>query len=212
MSNIETSGRVLNKAAYIYDLVQPLVTFGQEGRINAAMADGLNLEAGSSILDVGCGTGLMTAELVRLNRNCQVVGIDASASMVKVAEKKRGSKQCSFLQAVAEDLPFEDGSFDAVTSALFFHHIDMTLKKKALSEIYRVLKSSGTLLVADMGIPYSRIGRITSYLAWKLYRQPEIRENSLGRLTELVLGSPFENYRELGRFSGYITMFSAEKN
>ena len=212
MDNMETQGRVLNNAAYIYDLVQPLVTFGQEGRINAAMADTLNLEPGSRILDVGCGTGLMTAELARRNRDCRALGIDASAPMIKVAKKKRGSERCRFLQALAEDLPFDDGSFDAVTSALFFHHIDLPLKKKALSEIYRVLKSPGVLLVADMGIPYTGIGRLTSFLAWKIYRQPEIRENSLGRLTEIVKESPFENYTELGQFSGYITLFRAEKN
>ena len=211
MNGFETEGRVLKKAALIYDFVQPLVTFGQENNLNHSMAYYLPDRDKLKILDVGCGTGRMTAAFSRRNVHSRVIGIDASEEMINMARRKRGGEGCEFQRALGEDLPFGDGFFDVVCSALFFHHINRDLKKRTLDEIYRVLKPGGFLLVADMGIPYTLPGRLTSFLAWKIYRQPEIRENSEGLLTELIKASHLRNYRELNRFSGYITMFRADK-
>ena len=211
--DLETEGRVLNKAALIYDYVQPFVTFGQELKINSAVSVilGEELENSSNILDIGCGTGLMTSEIAGQNSSWIVTGIDASFSMIKYAEKKRSSENCIFQQALGENLPFDESTVDAAVSALFFHHINKNLKKKTLAEIKRILKPGGKVIIADMGIPYTALGKITSYLAWKLLRQPEIRENSVGMMTELIKQEGFINYRETGRYSGYITIMEAEK-
>ena len=132
---MKTEGRVLNRAALIYDYVQPFVTFGKESKINNSVAELLNLKNGDKILDIGCGTGNMTSLIAEKYKGCFITGIDASASMIKTADRKRGSETCRFIQALAEDLPFEDESFSAVTSALFFHHVNRGLKQKTLEEI-----------------------------------------------------------------------------
>ena len=59
-TKLTTEGRVLDKAATIYDLVQPLVTLGQEKRLNNWLAADLKAASKSHILDVGCGTALPT--------------------------------------------------------------------------------------------------------------------------------------------------------
>ena len=59
------------------------------------------------------------------------VGIDAAGKMIEGARKKRGSKTCCFKVAAAENLLFKDESFDSVISTLFFHHIQLDLKKKS---------------------------------------------------------------------------------
>jgi len=208
---LPTQGRVLAKAATVYDAVQPLITFGQERRLNTWVADKLDLGDGSRALDVGCGTGLLTVAIAERHPSCEVVGIDASKPMLRVARRKRSRPNCSYKQAVAEHLPFDDEFFDVVTSALFFHHVNREYKARSLNEALRVLKPNGRLLTADMGRPYTFLGWAVSHAAWILLRQPEIKENIDGVLGELVTASGFQDFAEVGRFSGYITVFSARK-
>jgi ubiquinone/menaquinone biosynthesis C-methylase UbiE len=132
--------------------------------------------------------------------------------MIRQATTKRERTNCHFLQALGEDLPFDDASFELVTSALFFHHVDRELKLQSLGEIYRVLKPGGVLLIADMDRPYTSLGWLMSWVAWKLFRQPEIKENMDGLLRELIPQSGFEDMCEIGRFSGYIKVLKAKRN
>ncbi len=209
--NLKTEGRVLNKAALIYDFVQPVVTLGQEKRLNSFIAKSLLPGEGDNIIDIGCGTGVLTAEIADSFKEIRITGIDASMSMIKTAIRKRGKPNCRFVQALGEDLPFENGSFDTAVSALFFHHINKNLKIKCLSEIMRILKPGGRVVIADMNIPYTIRGEIISYLAWKLLFQPEIRENMTGLVNILLKDQGFINIKDTGRFSGYITVTEAEK-
>ncbi|MBN2644345.1 MAG: methyltransferase domain-containing protein [Desulfuromonadaceae bacterium] len=207
---LPTRGRVLVHAATVYDLVQPFVTLGQEARLNRWLAQQIHLPAGSCVLDVGCGTGLLTVRIAEQHPEVQVTGIDASRPMVDVAIKKRARGNCHFQQALAEELPFEDQSFDLVTSALFFHHVDQELKQRTLQEIMRVLKPGGTLLIADMDRPYTALGWAMSWTAWKLFRQPEIKENMDGLLREEIVRAGFRGLREIAKFSGYIRVVEAQ--
>lgn len=201
---LPTRGRVLVHAASVYDQVQPFVTLGQESRLNRWLAGQIELLDGGQVLDVGCGTGLLTIQIAERHPQLQVVGIDASRPMIEQAIRKRSRPNCEFRQALGEDLPFADQSFELVTSALFFHHVDRELKQRCLQEILRVLKPGGTLLIADMDRPYTWLGWLMSWTAWTLFRQPEIKENMDGVLREEISRVGFSDLCELGRFSGYI--------
>ncbi|MEJ2202261.1 MAG: methyltransferase domain-containing protein [Desulfuromonadaceae bacterium] len=207
---LPTRGRVLVHAATIYDLVQPLVTLGQEARLNQWLAEQIQLPAGAQVLDIGCGTGLLTARIARKHPQLRVMGIDASKPMINVAIRKRATANCHFQQALAEELPFPAAHFELVTSALFFHHVDRELKQRTLQECRRVLKPGGRLLIADMDRPYTPLGWAMSWTAWKLFRQPEIKENMDGILREEIVRAGFTDLTELGRFSGYIRVLRAE--
>lgn len=193
-------------------MVQPLVTLGQEARLNQWLANRIDLPPGAAILDIGCGTGLLTARIAERYPDHKVIGIDASRPMIDVARNKRSRANCSFQLALAEDLPFADDSFTAVTSALFFHHVNHSLKRQTLKEVFRVLKAEGELLVADMDRPYTALGWAMSWTAWKLLRQPEIKENMDGVLREEIITCGFTDLCEIGRFSGYIRVFKARKS
>jgi ubiquinone/menaquinone biosynthesis C-methylase UbiE len=209
--SLPTKGRVLVKAALVYDQVQPFVTLGQEARMNRWIAERIRPPDGARVLDVGCGTGLLTVQIAEGAPGCFVEGIDASGPMIRVARQKRTRPNCTFRQALAEELPYPNEHFDLVTSALFFHHVDRELKRRCLTEIYRTLKPGGLLVIADMDKPYTIMGWLLSYGAWLLFRQPEIKENLDGVLREEVGQSGFDAIEDRGQFSGYIRVFSARR-
>ncbi|NJE61377.1 methyltransferase domain-containing protein [Thermococcus sp. 21S7] len=93
-------------------------------------------------LDLGCGTGDYTLELKR--RGFDVIGLDASEGMLKVARKK--GVEC--IKGDAYSLPFPDGSFDLVLSVTMFEFIHEP--ERVVAEINRVLKPGGEVLIATM--------------------------------------------------------------
>jgi ubiquinone/menaquinone biosynthesis C-methylase UbiE len=95
------------------------------------------------VLDVGCGTGLMSATLAASGR--RVVGVDLSAAMIARARRKKGP-QMEFVQGDAEKLPVEDGGFDAVVNLISFHHYPNPAR--AVAEFRRVLRPGGRLVLA----------------------------------------------------------------
>ena len=111
-------------------------------------------------LDEACGTGDMAIEL--LKRGCAVTGVDLSEEMLAIARRKTASagfqlSTFNFQLANAEALPFDDASFDAVTSAFGirnFVHLD-----KGLAEMARVLKSGGRMVILEMSTPDSALVR-----------------------------------------------------
>ena len=100
------------------------------------------IPAGSRVLDLCCGHGSLTAALVAAGH--EVVGADFSPAMLDNAGK--AAPGASFVQADAQDLPFEDGRFDAVTCNFGIMHVPD--QAKALAEIARVLKPGGTFAMS----------------------------------------------------------------
>jgi ubiquinone/menaquinone biosynthesis C-methylase UbiE len=106
----------------------------------------LNVSADASVLELACGTGIVTRRLRdRLGSEAKLVATDLNEAMLDYASKKfRPEEIVEWKQADATDLPFADQSFDAVVcqfGLMFFPD-----KEKAVSETYRVLKPGGTFL------------------------------------------------------------------
>lgn len=103
------------------------------------------LEDGMKILDVGCGTGYFTRLLAEGKQHVQLTGLDIDEVFIAFARKKAEEKGLSidFLTGDATALPFEEGTFDLVTSHTFFHSV--TDPEKALSEMKRVVKKGGMI-------------------------------------------------------------------
>ena len=119
------------------------------------------LDAGDTVLDVGCGTGtLAIAAKKRVGSMGAVFGIDASPAMVARATGKavRARVDVTFTNAVVEALPFPDARFDAALSTLMLHHLPRQVRRQCATEIRRVLKPGGRLLLVDFGRPQTRNG------------------------------------------------------
>ena len=101
------------------------------------------------ILDVGAGTGAMAAHAVRRWPAVEVDGVDASAGMLEIAERGRAGlspgerRRLRYRQALADTLPFEDGTFDLALSAFVLQLVPSRFR--ALREMRRVLRPGGRL-------------------------------------------------------------------
>ena len=98
---------------------------------------------GEIILDIGCGTARLTAEITRVAPRADVIGTDLSATMLSEAFAHAGSV-ARFVRADAIRLPFGDGTFDAVFSTATFHWVPD--HGALFADIHRVLKSGGRLV------------------------------------------------------------------
>jgi ubiquinone/menaquinone biosynthesis C-methylase UbiE len=103
------------------------------------------LNRSSKILDIGAGTGYYIDQLSR--NGAEVVGLDVSEGMLRQARKRLGLS-ARLVQGDACDLPFADDSFDAVLATRVFSHIPELARP--LSEIRRVLRLGGALIVSDI--------------------------------------------------------------
>jgi ubiquinone/menaquinone biosynthesis C-methylase UbiE len=128
--------------AGFYDgVIEPLVTaIRQIGLTVCPPAEGMRL------LDVGCGTG--TNLKLYHDAGCQVSGIDLSAAMLAVAVDKLGD-QAGFLLGDAARMPYADGVFDLVTAMLTLHEMPAAVRPAAISEMVRVTKAGGWVLLID---------------------------------------------------------------
>ena len=131
-----------------YDRMNHLMTLGMDRRWRRHAVRRLALAAGGEVLDVACGTGDMVVVLQK--QGARVTGVDLSEAMLALARRKVGAG-ATLRQGDAEALPFEEALFDAVTCAFGvrnFVHLD-----RGLSEMARVLRAGGQMLILEMATP-----------------------------------------------------------
>lgn len=141
------------------------------------------------VLDVGCGTGLLTTRLVGALDARLVVGCDLSAAMLGQAAGR--SRAARWVQADAMHVPVRDGSVDAALSTESFHWIPN--QGQAARELHRVLRPGGRLVIG-MVTPRTRIaGRVAAVGASALGQQPHWP--TVSELSALLEGAGFETPR-----------------
>lgn len=156
-----TQGHVIRWAGS-YDALTDMLLLGRRSRIRRATVDLAGVQPGAAVLEVGCGTGDVSLAAKRLAGPAGTVyGIDPSPEMIAVARAKaeRDGSDVTFQIGLIEALAFSDAAFDVVLSSLMMHHLPGDLKRRGLSEVARVLKPGGRLLIVDMKRPTTRLGR-----------------------------------------------------
>ncbi|KSV82585.1 bifunctional demethylmenaquinone methyltransferase/2-methoxy-6-polyprenyl-1,4-benzoquinol methylase UbiE [Ensifer adhaerens] len=145
---------VFHKVAKRYDIMNDVMSAGLHRAWKDAMIAALNppRREGYRTLDVAGGTGDIAFRIIEASdRKAHSTVLDINGSMLAVgaerAEKKKLSANLDFVEANAEDLPFEANTFDAYTIAFGIRNVPRI--DVALREAYRVLKRGGRLLVLE---------------------------------------------------------------
>ncbi|CAB1275331.1 class I SAM-dependent methyltransferase [Candidatus Nitrosacidococcus tergens] len=205
----KTKGSVLKWQAYIYDLECTLV--GLSSNFRQATLNYAQLNTGMRVLDVGCGTGVLTRLAAKkVGDMGEIIGVDPSVQMISLAQKKSLQLQSTakFELGVIEDLPFLDCSFDLVLSSLMFHHLPNDLKLKGLQEIFRVLKPNGRFLGVDIGEPKHFLWWS---ILWLYLAIPNIATNIKGKIPNYLNQAGFEEVEIMGYWFSLINFWSAKK-
>ena len=154
----ETISSMFDSIAPVYDRLNHLLSFGIDRswrrRLVRAVSSFCALRGGEvKVLDMACGTGDVSIALRR--KGLDVVGADISENMLALARKK--APEIDFRYGDASELPFADGSFDAVTIAFGIRNFDK--RAQCIRELHRVLKEGGMLAIAEFSIPRNRLWR-----------------------------------------------------
>ena len=115
-----------------------------------------NVSSSDNVLDVACGPGLVACEFAK--RANKVTGIDITQKMIEQArlqQDKLGLSNIEWNIGTAYPLPYSSDSFSVVITRYSFHHF--LTPSKILSEMIRVCKPEGTVLIADAALPKDKI-------------------------------------------------------
>jgi demethylmenaquinone methyltransferase/2-methoxy-6-polyprenyl-1,4-benzoquinol methylase len=173
-----------------YHAMGALLSFGQDPRWRRMLVDAIDPHPGQRILDAACGTGLVTLALAR--RGCAVVGLDQNEAMLEAAQSRLAHAgglggRVTFVVGQAEQLPFDDGEFDALSFTYLLRYVDD--RSATMRELARVVKPGGRLGMVEFGVPRLAPTRAL----WRLHTRASLP--LLGRLV-----SPA--WLEVGRFLG----------
>ena len=130
-----------------YDLLNSLLSAGNDKLWRIHMQRAVRPQPGERILDVAAGTGASAAPMAKAG--ALVTALDISHGMLEEGRKRH--PDIEFVHGSAEELPFDDDSFDAV--AISFGLRNVQQPRVALSEFHRVLKPGGRLLICEFSQP-----------------------------------------------------------
>jgi demethylmenaquinone methyltransferase/2-methoxy-6-polyprenyl-1,4-benzoquinol methylase len=137
-----------------YDRYARLLSFGQDPRWRAFLVSRVDVRPTDKVLDVATGTAAVAIELVRYT-GCSVVGIDQSPEMLAAGrarvERAGLADRIELREGRAEELPFDDGSFDALTFTYLLRYVDDPAT--SLRELARVVRPGGTIAGLEFGVP-----------------------------------------------------------
>lgn len=145
--------RVFNAIAPVYDQGNAFLSFGLASRWRQQAVASFRADPPQRVLDVACGTGDFVIAVLNASPASEVIGLDFSEEMLRLACKKVSN--ATFVQGDVLALPFDAERFDAITVGFGLRNfVDIP---KALSEMARVLKPGGRLIILEATQPSSRL-------------------------------------------------------
>ena len=174
-----------------YDRLAELLSFGQNGRWRRAMIDQVTPNDGGVILDVASGTAGVAIALAK-RTTAKVVGADLTEQMLRRGKRNVAATgladRVTLVTGRAEQLPFPDASFDALTFTYLLRYVDDP--QATLAELSRVVKPGGRVASLEFAVPPSPLW----HAAWWLYTR------ALLPAAGLLTGG--REWLDVGRFLG----------
>lgn len=146
-------GQLFDRIAGTYDGLNHLLSLNIDRRWRRRAVR--QMQPVSHVLDVAIGTADLTLEILRQGKTQQITGIDLSRKMMEIGQNKAAKLGCSdkirFDYGSAQQMPYADASFDAVTCAYGVRNfVNMD---EGLREMYRVLRPGGELMILEFSYP-----------------------------------------------------------
>lgn len=145
------SGAMFDRIAGRYDLLNRIMSFGLDVQWRKRLVKGLALRPGHRILDLATGTADVALEIVRQEPGARVIGLDPSPNMLELGREKIRAKdldaRIELRGGIAEELPFDDDSFDGVTISYGIRNVPE--RPRALQEMNRVVKPGGRICILE---------------------------------------------------------------
>jgi demethylmenaquinone methyltransferase/2-methoxy-6-polyprenyl-1,4-benzoquinol methylase len=132
-----------------YERYGAVLSFGQDPRWRSFLVSRIAAGPESRVLDVATGTGLVARALTS-RYGCMVVGVDQSPGMLAEA-RRRANGRTEFVEASADELPFVDGEFDALTFTYLLRYV--ADPAATLRELARVVRPGGTIAGLEFAVP-----------------------------------------------------------
>ena len=167
-----------------------VLSFGQDPRWRHALVEAVEPRPGLRVLDVATGTGMVAFALAE--RGCEVVALDQSQDMLGVAHGRLGeqpelSHRLTLMHGEAERLPFDDGTFEALTFTYLLRYVDDPAA--TMAELVRVVKPGGRIGMVEFAVPQ----RARLRALWRVHTRLGLP--LIGRLVS-------RSWFEVGRFLG----------
>jgi demethylmenaquinone methyltransferase/2-methoxy-6-polyprenyl-1,4-benzoquinol methylase len=153
-SKKEEVAQMFNNISARYDFLNHFLSLGIDHIWRRKAVNQLREIQPKRILDLATGTGDFAIALLKLNPS-QIIGMDISSGMLEVGKNKMKAKQVSHIIDMqlgdSENMPFEDGYFDAITVGFGVRNYEHL--EKGLSEMLRVTRSGGKIVILEFSKP-----------------------------------------------------------
>lgn len=143
---------MFDRIAGRYDLINRLISVGQDQRWRRIVVERAALPPQGSLLDIAAGTGDIAFEALKSAPGARVVGADFALGMMQVGKRREPyGQRVAWTGADALRLPYADSCFDAVVSGFLMRNVVNI--SQALGEQWRVLKPEGRIVILDTSPP-----------------------------------------------------------
>lgn len=214
-----------------YDGLNRLISFGTDLKWRKKVLKYIINYQPESILDIATGTGDLAIKFAEKTKASKIVGLDLSEGMLSVARKKVNDTELEnkveFIKGDSEALPFDENSFNAITVSFGIRNFDNL--EKGLSEIFRVLKPNGALIILETSVPtkfpfkqgYQFHSKIILPIVGKLFSKDKVAYSYLSksasvfpfgdRLNNILQNIGFINVENKPQTFGVATIYTATK-
>ena len=213
----ETRGILVSGRVRQVDLLENMLSFGQQEAILESTLQAAALKPGERLVDIGCGTGKLAVAAAamlgdRHGGESHVLGIDATPGIIDLAIQRAhdAGVAAEFQVGIAEALPLADGAAAAVTSSYFFHHLPSDVKPLALREMWRVLAPGGRLVITDYARARGLYGLIAS-IPMRANFYEYVRPQLGGELERIIAAEGLGEPETVAVYLGYITVMRLRK-
>lgn len=197
--------KLFKRWSLIYNIAERLIS-----KVRPQVVDFINPKEGAKILDIATGTGKQAFAFAQ--KGFDVIGIDLSDDMLRIAKKTNKYTNLQFRNADATNIPFDDNYFDVTCISLALHDMPISIRKKVLKEMVRVTKTTGRIAIVDYTLPKNKIRKHLIYHFIKLYESKYYADFIKSDLDALLQESGIKIEKDLSIMVGAGIIISGKKS